>query len=210
MIYQINMAVIDGRRTENHATASPTQAILFDFVGVLLFRGEAYTPDAIVNAVDKHIGQVIDDDHFRQEVMQTYPMTEAEFDDILARVVAKYAPFEPLWELLPKLRQSYKLGIINNGTYLSYPLFNARFELDRSFDLFLSSAQEGMSKPAVGIFKRACERLGVAPEQCLFMDDAETNIRGAHQLGMQTIHWPDHTSGFQAFLEWLKRENAPG
>jgi putative hydrolase of the HAD superfamily len=143
-------------------------------------------------------------------VRQRYRLTEAEFEGLLARIAAKYAPFELLWELLPALRKRYKLGIINNGTYLTHRLFNARLGLDSTFDLFLSSAQEGIAKPAAEIFERGCQRLGVTPEQCLFMDDAEANVRGARQIGMQAIHWPDHAAGFQAFLEWLKRENASG
>jgi HAD superfamily hydrolase (TIGR01509 family) len=188
----------------------PAQAILFDFMGVLLFRRDAYTPDAVVDAVDERIGRVTDDGQFRREVMQTYRLTKPEFDGLLARVAAKYVPYEPLWRLLPRLRQHYKLGIINNGTCLSYPLFNARLELDRAFDLFLSSAQEGVAKPAAEIFERACERLAVMPGQCLFMDDAEANVRGACQAGMRAIHWPDRDSGFQAFGDWLKSENTVG
>jgi epoxide hydrolase-like predicted phosphatase len=185
-----------------------TQAILFDLMGVLLFQMEDYLPDELVDAIDEHIGGVTDDRSFRQEMSRRYRLTDLEFHALLARIVDKYAPFLPLWERLPELRKRYRLGIINNGTFLTYPLMDARFGLSRSFDLFISSAQEGVCKPDARIYRRACERLGLVPDQCLFMDDAEKNIIGARQIGMQTIHWPERVSGLQTLCDWLRNEAA--
>jgi FMN phosphatase YigB (HAD superfamily) len=35
------------------------------------------------------------------------------------------------------------------------------------------------------------------------MDDSKENIVGAQMLGMQTIHWSNKESGFQAFTSYL-------
>ena len=185
---------------------SPVRAILFDLVGVLLLRRPDFTSDAVVDAIDRSIGQVRDDRSFREATLAAYSLSDDEFDRCLASIAGKYAPFRPLWELLPDLKKYYRLGIINNGTYLTYPLFNARLGIDGTFDLFLSSAQEGICKPDARIFERACRRLDVLPEQCLFMDDAIVNIDSARRIGMQVILWQDASLGFQMFQEWLKRE----
>ena len=186
---------------------SSTRAILFDLVGVLLFRRADYMPDATVDAIDGLIGQVTDDHRFREEVLRAYSPSEAEFDRLLARIVGKYEPFLPLWELLPELRKHYRLGVINNGTYLTFPLFNARLGLESAFDLLFCSAREGVCKPDVRIFERACQQLSMTPEQCLFMDDSEVNIEAARRIGMQVILWRDAAAGFQTFRDWLKRKN---
>jgi HAD superfamily hydrolase (TIGR01509 family) len=183
-----------------------TRAILFDLMGVLLFRRDDYVPDERVDAIDGHIGGVSDDRRFRQEMQQQYGLAAAEFDALLARIVDKYVPFPPLWEMLPELRKRCRLGIINNGTYLTYPRLDARLGLHERFDLFVSSAQEGVCKPDIRIYQRACQRLGLPPEQCLFMDDAKKNIIGAGLAGMQAIHWPERSSGLQAFRDWLRNE----
>jgi epoxide hydrolase-like predicted phosphatase len=184
------------------------QAILFDLMGVLLFRKDDYLPDEIVDAIDEYIGGVTDDRSFRQEMLNRYRLTDPEFDALLARIADKYAPFMPLWDLLPELRKRYRLGIINNGTFLTYPLLDARLGLSRRFDLFISSAQEGVCKPDARIYRQSCERLGLVPDECLFMDDTEKNIIGARQVGMQVIHWPERFSGLQALHDWLRNETA--
>ena len=183
-----------------------TRAILFDLVGVLLFPREDYSPDERTDAVDSLIGQSTDDVRLRAEVSQRFRLTGMEFDHIIARVADKYTDFPPIWELLPDLRKRYRLGIINNGTSLTFAAFDARYDLERNFDLFLSSAREGICKPDARIFRLACERLDVPPGQCLFMDDAAENITAASQFGMKTIYWSNRQVGFHRFQEWLKGE----
>jgi HAD superfamily hydrolase (TIGR01509 family) len=181
------------------------QALLFDFVGVLLHQKEQHALDEIVDAVDTLVGQVTNDNQFRRTVCSRYHLNETAFQDILARIVDKYEPFQPLWNILPELRSRYKLAIINNGTFLTFPLFDARFGIKEKFDLFLSSAVEGVRKPDARIYQRACESLVVSPETCLFMDDDAQNVEGARRLGMQAIHWEDPAEGFQLLLAILEK-----
>jgi HAD superfamily hydrolase (TIGR01549 family) len=187
---------------------SPTRVrvLLFDLMGVLLFRRDDYAGDTLLDAIDEKIGGVTDDTRFKNDISNRYGLDDAQFNEVLRRGVEKYTAYPPLWELLPGLKHHYKLGIINNGTYLTYPLLNARYDLDGHFDIFFSSAREGICKPDSGIYLRACERLGLAPAECLFMDNEEQNVNGAGKAGMQTIHWPDRDSGFEAFRKWLERE----
>jgi putative hydrolase of the HAD superfamily len=179
----------------------PLSALLFDFVGVLLLPGPARPLDDLATTIDQRIGAVTNDDAFRAQTMAEFHLSEAQFQAILQSIAAKYVPFEPLWAQLPRLREKYKLGILNNGTWLTYPYFNARLEIDRHFDAFISSAREGVCKPDPRIYRRACQVLGVTPGECLFMDDSERNIVGAGQVGMRTILWEEPRVGFGRFLE---------
>ncbi|MBI4758255.1 MAG: HAD-IA family hydrolase, partial [Chloroflexi bacterium] len=113
----------------------------------------------------------------------------------------KYEPYPPLWDYLPKLRNQFRLGIVNNGTYLTYPLFEEKYHLNQLFDVFISSAVEGVRKPNPSIYVRASQKLGVSPERCLFMDDSVENIEGARRVGMQTVHWKSKEIGFQQFTK---------
>ena len=45
---------------------SDIKAILFDLMGVLLFKRSDYKPDRIVDEVDQVIGQVTDDNKFKK------------------------------------------------------------------------------------------------------------------------------------------------
>jgi HAD superfamily hydrolase (TIGR01509 family) len=179
------------------------ETIFFDLVGVLLIPRENYAANRLVDEIDRLVGTVTNDAVFKEQTLIQFNLHENEFKDILQSIVNKYEPFAPLWNLLPKIRKTYKLGIINNGTFLTFPLFDERYQISQRFDLFVSSALECMCKPDRAIYLRACEKLGSQPHNCLFMDDSEENILGAQRDGMQTIHWSDKINGFQEFKDYV-------
>jgi len=46
-----------------------------------------------------------------------------------------------------------------------------------------------MIKPDPHIFHLLCDRAGVAPDSCIFIDDAMRNVDGARAVGMDGIHF---------------------
>jgi HAD superfamily hydrolase (TIGR01509 family) len=189
---------------------SGLKAVLFDLMGVLLFLRGDYAGDAIVDAVDDMIGGVVDDDAFRKAAIAAVKIDGGEFERVLSRIPDKYEAFPPLWKLLPDLRKKYKLGIINNGTRLTFPYFDATLKMSEKFDIVLSSGAEGVRKPDPDIYLRASRRLDVEPRRCLFMDDSKTNVDGALRVGMQTVLWPNREEGFQRFVDYLQSGRTPG
>ena len=183
----------------------PLRAILFDLVGVLFFPKLGTPFDDTLDQIDAAIGQVTDDGAFKAWLAHHFGLEGASLGQAMRSVTECYAPYLPLWDLLPALRQSYRLGIINNGTYLTYPYFDAAYTLGQRFDAFVSSAIEGIKKPDPAIYLRACQKLGVSPAACLFMDDDPGNVAGARQAGMQAIHWETRESGFQQFMEFVRQ-----
>lgn len=59
-----------------------------------------------------------------------------------------------------------------------------KFGLDRLVDLMVISAEERIQKPDPAIYRLAADRLGVAPEGCVFVDDRPDNVEGAKAVGM--------------------------
>lgn len=55
------------------------------------------------------------------------------------------------------------------------------------FDVFVESSVEGLRKPDPAIYQLACRRLGVSPDQVIFLDDIGGNLKPARALGMATI-----------------------
>jgi len=51
------------------------------------------------------------------------------------------------------------------------------------------SAHEGLLKPDPRIYARLCERYGLDPARCLFIDDSEANVEAARAYGMQGHHF---------------------
>ena len=182
------------------------KAVFFDFMGVLLFPKQHYLPDETADAIDRVIGRVTDDVEFKRTIQAAYRLDEAAFQGILARIIDKYEPYAPVWDLLPALRQRCKIAVINNGTYLTFTGFDARLNISGRFDAFISSALEGLRKPDPAIYLRACRRFDVQPQECLFMDDSELNILGAQQVGLRTIHWKNREEGLQGLVGILNSE----
>jgi putative hydrolase of the HAD superfamily len=63
------------------------------------------------------------------------------------------------------------------------------------FDGVVISGEVGMHKPQPEIFLLGAERAGVAPEECVFVDDLRENCVGAEAVGMTAVlhRGPDTT-----------------
>ena len=55
------------------------------------------------------------------------------------------------------------------------------------FDETVISGDVGLHKPQPEIYELACERLGVEPADCVFVDDLRENVAGAEAVGMDAI-----------------------
>jgi len=55
------------------------------------------------------------------------------------------------------------------------------------FDVIVESAVLGLRKPDPRIYHFTCDRLGVEPPACVFLDDLGVNLKPARELGMHTI-----------------------
>lgn len=60
-------------------------------------------------------------------------------------------------------------------------------EIMRLFDEVIESSRVGVRKPEPRFYQIACERLGVAPEESVFLDDLGINLKPARAMGMRTI-----------------------
>jgi len=61
--------------------------------------------------------------------------------------------------------------------------------LEDLFDVTVVSAFEGVTKPDLSIYQRALDRLGVTPQEAVFVDDQRANVRAARRLGMVGIRF---------------------
>ncbi|MEZ5245170.1 MAG: HAD-IA family hydrolase [Acidimicrobiales bacterium] len=67
---------------------------------------------------------------------------------------------------------------------------DARGDLDAIFEMFdevVESSVVGVRKPEPRFYEIACERLGVRPDECVFLDDLGVNLKPARAMGMTTI-----------------------
>ena len=55
------------------------------------------------------------------------------------------------------------------------------------FDVVIESSKIGIRKPDPRIYQIACDQLGIAPNEAVFLDDLGVNLKPARAMGMSTI-----------------------
>jgi epoxide hydrolase-like predicted phosphatase len=84
-----------------------------------------------------------------------------------------------------------RTGLLSNSWGTStYPVD----ELHRLFDVLVISGEHGIRKPEPAIYALAVERMGMAPEELVFVDDLPGNLKPARALGIHTIHHRDNAT----------------
>ena len=83
-------------------------------------------------------------------------------------------------------------------------------EMVALFDVVVESAVEGLRKPDPLIYELACDRLGVRPDQAVFLDDLGVNLKTARALGMTTIKVSDPAAALTELETVLGFALAPG
>jgi len=89
-----------------------------------------------------------------------------------------------------ELKPHYRLGIISNA---ASNMLGELFEpwQVKLFDDAVLSYETGTVKPEPDIYQLAAARLGVLPEECLFVDDIERYCTAATEQGMVSVWHQD-------------------
>ncbi|HMJ02132.1 MAG TPA: HAD family phosphatase [Conexibacter sp.] len=97
-------------------------------------------------------------------------------------------PNEELFAFMRGLHErGYRMAILTNNVREWEPLWRPMLPVDEIFELVVDSGFVGVRKPDPRIYELTLERLGVAPEATLFVDDMEVNCDAARDLGMQAV-----------------------
>lgn len=94
---------------------------------------------------------------------------------------------DQLINYIHEIKGSYKIALLSNssGPHLRSVL-SEKGILDLFDELFISG-EIGHAKPDPEIFTFALEKLSIAPEQSVFIDDQAVNTKAAKELGMHSI-----------------------
>jgi putative hydrolase of the HAD superfamily len=104
------------------------------------------------------------------------------------RVFQEMKPHDAVLERAAQLRaDGYRTAVLTNNAKEVGDNWRAIVPVDDLFDLIVDSSWVGMRKPNPAIYTHTAEQLGVAPERCVFLDDAPGNVTGAEAAGMRGI-----------------------
>lgn len=96
---------------------------------------------------------------------------------------------------LKRIKDNYAVGCITNnvntgegpGMARSENKANAISEIMSLFEIVIESSKVGIRKPNPAIYELACEKMGIKPEEAVYLDDLGINLKPARALGMTTI-----------------------
>lgn len=108
-------------------------------------------------------------------------------------------PNEPMIELMRELKASgLKMAMLTNNVREWEPLWRSMMPVDEIFAEVVDSAFVGCRKPEGRIYRLTLERIGLAAEACLFVDDLQVNCEGAEKAGMKAVHFRDNEQAIAA------------
>ena len=83
-----------------------------------------------------------------------------------------------------------RCGLATNQQNLRGAYMRNSLGFEKIFDEQFYSFELGFAKPEAGYFRTILDRINVAPDRVLFIDDHEGNVAGAHELGIHSELFP--------------------
>lgn len=184
------------------------RAIIFDCFGVLTSEGWIPFRDEYFGSVPSKLEQA--NGLMRQ--LTTGQIHDDTFHDAIAKLAGTAPelvkermydnkPSEALFDYIRTLKPRYTFAMLSNvgKNRLSEIFTPAQLAL---IDVFALSSEIGYAKPEPKAYETTADRIGLRPQECLFTDDKQEYIDGAHNVGMHGILYQDFLQ-FKADLERL-------
>jgi putative hydrolase of the HAD superfamily len=181
----------------------PVKALLFDVGGVLVktqleifFQVGSLLFGCSEQALETHIASRVRDLE-RGEIdsyavweelgrtLKTRPKPE-KIEKVWTETIEATLEIDPeMLGLCKQLRGVLPMGALSN-TIADHANYLRSLDLYKLFNPCVLSYEVGMRKPDREIYKLACDLLSTPPENCLFIDDLEVNVKAAKAVKMQT------------------------
>lgn len=93
-------------------------------------------------------------------------------------------------DLIRELRRDgFRTALLTNNVKEWETTWRSMMPIDELFETVVDSAFVGCRKPYPRIYHLTLERIGLDPEQCIFIDDMEVNVEAASKLGIHGVHF---------------------
>jgi epoxide hydrolase-like predicted phosphatase len=94
-------------------------------------------------------------------------------------------PLDQNVRILPDLKKrGFKLYFLSNFPLDIFEEINTGYYFFSHFDGGIISSEVKFSKPDIRIYEILVEKYSLIPQECIYIDDIEINVKGAESLGM--------------------------
>lgn len=148
------------------------KAVVFDIGGVLERVDDASWPQRWMAGWEGRLG-----------------LDEADTDELIREMWDAYCGEldRELFDYFVSLRANCKIGILSNSGDGARREEQRRFGFQDVTDDIVYSHEVGLAKPDPKIYALTSDRLGVLPDEIVFLDDLETNVQAARELGWHAL-----------------------
>jgi putative hydrolase of the HAD superfamily len=98
------------------------------------------------------------------------------------------------WMVVHKMQElkarGVRVGLLTNNVKEFGEHWRSSFPIEVCDDV-VDSSHVGMRKPEREIYALTCERLGIEPDEAVFVDDNAENVAAARAFGMEAVHFGD-------------------
>lgn len=172
-----------------------TEAALGLPAGTLTWRGPFAAPgeDPLWQAMQA--GQISERDYWTQRMAETGARIGEDWTEF-PQFIARARGDDPGAVIRPEFLEAIaraqaagkRLAILSNELDLFYGAgFRAKLPFLAAFELIVDATHTGILKPDPRAFAFVTEGLGLAAEDCVFVDDQMKNIRGGQAAGMACV-----------------------
>jgi len=153
-------------------------------------------------SVQSEIGQLDDMDHWRV-VLEHFHQTG------MSPLEAYYEFFsgdeidQDLLNYARSLKMERKVGLLSNAWVKARQRLGGLYDFIDVFDVALFSSEVGVRKPDKAIFDLMLAKLGIKPQEAIFIDDFTINVRGAAEVGLNTIQFMENNQAIEEIHELI-------
>ncbi|NDJ61888.1 MAG: HAD family phosphatase [Chloroflexi bacterium] len=184
----------------------PIKAVIFDMDGVLVNSEEYWLEERVAFARDLGKPWTMDDQKLAMgratlewaEVMKERLhidwTVQAIADDMMRRIIARYDDKLPelpgAVDAVHTAASAYRVGLASGSPTPAIKEVMKLTELDKVFEVIIYGDDIPRGKPAPDIYLEAARQLGVAPAECIGIEDSANGLRSLKAAGMYAIAAP--------------------
>ncbi len=189
------------------------RALIFDCFGVLYRDNLSMLYDAVPQQSHKDLQDIVRaTDHgflSREEYYENIAeLAGKTIADIQAIEQRQHQRDESMIAFTQTFKPEYKIGLLSNIDVGTIDRLFPEPQRSELFDAFVVSGEVGITKPTLAIFEITAAQLGLAPEECVMIDDLPRNVDSARQVGMHGVLFTTQRNLTQELARLLESSDA--
>lgn len=199
IIFDLYGTLIDIRTEERDPT------VYWQLSRYLSYHGVRITPDRLQDAYFDSIQRQLSEPNEKFPEVNVYeifsdimhrfgrgPYNEQSIVDVCvlfrSLTMRNFSLFPYVHEVLSELRCKYLLGLVSDAQWVFTEPELRILGLDQFFEVRSLSSKYGYKKPDTRLFKKVLKKLGVKPEEAVYIgDNPQRDLVGAKETGMRCI-----------------------